>query len=512
MAQQGKKSSGLPQAPGQIPSTNFNFRQFSGVNTQAARQGIQDIGEFSWLENIMPIGFGNAKVVQAVSDSIATLTGESVYYMKGYNISNVPYMFAAATSGAAYQINLNTNAVTTIAPAATFPPSGTQIAQWKNERILIINSTNYFDWNGTSLTVLGGTTSAPTAGQCIATYAGRVWISQNRTINYSAAASYTSFAGSGGNTIITDQTLTSDITQLLSANNFLYFFGLDSINVIADVQVVAGTTQFSNTNISANSGTGLAQTIFPYFRSIWYMNEGGVYALYGATPRKASDALDGVFPLIDFTEPVTGGTVMIYNQLCAAFQFTYDDPMSGARPLMAIYFNKKWYFASQLDGLSLIATAQSGNDTLIGTDGESLYTLFDDPEAEIPWLLRTALWDFGDMTRLKSSLALGIEANLTPGVGDINPTVDTESNSTVPVANFSGSTEFQWVNGSGADFTWINGAMQTFVWFTVGYAWFQGDVETSGHYLGVTINSTAPQLQIIGIQLKYRMEASNWGE
>ncbi len=42
-----------------------------------------------------------------------------------------------------------------------------------------------------------------------------------------------------------------------------------------------------------DAGTDLPQSIISYYRSIWYMNESGIYALYGATPRKASDALDG---------------------------------------------------------------------------------------------------------------------------------------------------------------------------------------------------------------------------
>lgn len=512
MAVQAAKRNPVPQAEGQIPSQDKIFREFEGINTQSARQAIKP-EQFSWLENIMPIGFGNMKVVAAQSAIKATLTAESIYYRHGYNISNVGYMFYACTSGAAYQVNLTTFAKTVICAAGTFPATGTQITQWKDERILIINTTNYYSWDGATLTALGGTTSAPSAGQCIATYAGRVWISNGRTINYSKAASYTDFGAPAGNTVISDSTLTSDIQQLLSANNFLYFFGIDSINVISDVSVnAAGTaTLFSNTNISANSGTNLAQTIFPYYRAIWYMNTSGVFGLYGATPRKTSDDLDGIFQLIDFTKPVTGGTVLIYNILCAAFLFTYNDPTAGARPLMAVYFNKKWFVASQGSSLTGMATNNiSGTDNIYADDGLNIYTMFNSTTTAITSKAQTAFWDFGEMVREKQALMIGVEANLAAQTATVTPTVDSEFVQAAPSGNFSGSFSFLWYNSNNVLFSWFNSLAQPFTWLTSGYVWFIGSVENQGHYLGITLNSSSPQIQYSGMQLQYRMYGGGW--
>ena len=102
-------------------------------------------------------------------------------------------------------------------------------------------------------------------------------------------------------------TLHGNIIQLVSANNFLYVFGSDSINVLSDVRVssINGETLFSNTNISASIGSDLPDAIFPYFRSILFMNRYGMYALVGSTTSKISDALDGVFPYIDFNYPIS---------------------------------------------------------------------------------------------------------------------------------------------------------------------------------------------------------------
>jgi hypothetical protein len=89
----------------------------------------------------------------------------------------------------------------------------------------------------------------------------------------------------------------------------------------------------------------------------------GFFALSGATPQKVSTNLDGLLPYIDFTQPVTGGVFNVYGILGAAFMFTYKDPgrlpgaTIGSRPLIALYFDKKWCFASQGNALTLIAGA-----------------------------------------------------------------------------------------------------------------------------------------------------------
>jgi hypothetical protein len=94
------------------------------------------------------------------------------------------------------------------------------------------------------------------------------------------------------------------IQQLVAANDFLYIFGDSSINVFSNVQVTAsGQTLFTNTNVSASVGTQLPYAIIPYFRSVLFMNNYGVYALVGSTTTKLSSPLDGLIANIDFTSP-----------------------------------------------------------------------------------------------------------------------------------------------------------------------------------------------------------------
>lgn len=62
-------------------------KDFKGVNTKNNRTVI-DNGEFGWLENAMPIGFGNLKII-AGNDQLSNVTwAQEVTYMQSVNINN----------------------------------------------------------------------------------------------------------------------------------------------------------------------------------------------------------------------------------------------------------------------------------------------------------------------------------------------------------------------------------------------------------------------------------------
>ena len=646
----------IPKLPGEDKKEHKVFRDFGGINTQANRQGIAD-QQFSWIENVMPIGFANAKVVPAQTSTLQTHVATGYYYY-AYNINNVAYIFVATTGGAAYQILASSPyTVTTIATAGTFSGSTTQIAQWKNERILIIDSAGYKTWDGSTLTTInntvlsisinqagtgftgrptvvfssgtgaatatvgvvnatltsggtgyavgdvvtisggtagtaaqmrvttvnatgvitgfsiyisgdytampsnpasctggtgttatftlyfglvlivvtnGGTYStaptitlsggggngyamtanisaSPPSGTTIATYAGRVWIGNGRTLNYSAPASYSDFStiNAGGNTVISDETLIGNINQLLTANNFLYFFGDDSINVIADVRVSGGSTLYSNTNISASLGTTFAYAVIPYYRAIWFMNKSGVYALFGATPKKMSEDLDGIFALIDFTKTVSAGTCYINNIFCFAITFTYQDPNTGSRPILCVYFDKKWFVASQGSTLRFVWTINiSGVDTLFGSDGQNVYQCFGNTSGAVSWKMVSKLFDDGVPYQDKQVTKFGIECTLPATVSQLSATMDSESQSqSYTLATTSYAT---FVNNFGATVLLTNNSGFVVRFLATGYTWFRQDVSMIGHYYGTTVTSTTPSFLIQGMMWQFE-KRSLWG-
>jgi hypothetical protein len=610
-------------------------KDFKGINTKANRTSIQET-EFAWLENVMPIGFGNLKVVGKQTAVGAITWSGTVYYMAQGNIGGSEYLFAFFTNGGAEYVNLSTNVKSTLAASSTFSGSTTQITQWKNERILIIDSTyGYATFDGTNLVRVGsvatititaagsgyatppsvligppnetggvqatatatvgssavtsisiteygtGYTSAPSVyigsqgsvawagstavalgallssggnyymvtvagttgstapthtsgsqtngtatllyvtvnngsgtgatatatrinqpGIAIASFSGRVWIAQNRTIYYTAADSYNDFTSvSAGNITITDATLHGDIIQIISANNFLYIFGTDSINVFSDVRVsTTGITLFTNTNISASIGSNFKYAIFAYFRSIFFMNRYGIYALVGATTSKISDALDGVFPGIDFTSGIYGGQVVINNILCAAFQFVY-----AGRKLQAVFFDRKWFMTYQGEIIVIAPAPVGGQLNMYGTDGTSLVKLYSSSTQSIATQIKTALWALNDPIRDKQALKFGVEATVPDTeAGILTVTVDNENRSS---AGISLTNTVNWQNNSGEIIPWLNNSGTAIGWASVGYQLYKYDAQQYGKYLGLTVTSNTPNFVINGFQLEHELRA-----
>ena len=86
-------------------------KDFKGLNTKANRTAIQE-NEFAWIENVMPIGYSNLKVIpkeKRVTYSSTNFSwGGTVHYMAPANINGTAYMFAFFTNGGAQYVNLET--------------------------------------------------------------------------------------------------------------------------------------------------------------------------------------------------------------------------------------------------------------------------------------------------------------------------------------------------------------------------------------------------------------------
>jgi hypothetical protein len=511
----------------------FVSKDFKGVNVTNNRTAIGE-GEFAWLENTQPIGFGNIRIINAPSNVAGVTFANTVSYMASANIQNTEFLFAFQEDGSAQYVNIETDTLGNLAASSTFSNANVSIVQWKNERILIIDPNNgYKTWDGTNLVDIGsvgavtindggtnytnvtvtfsapdqtggeqatgeavtlantiveilvtepgtGYTAAPTititdaggsnanvtctlfsqSGTGLATFSGRAWISDQRTVYYSAADTFNDFINvSSGFLTLTDSTLRTDISTIIAANNFLYVFGEDSINVFSDVRVnsVTGETLFTNTNVSASIGSGFKYAIFPYFRSMLFLNRYGVYALVGATTSKISDSIDDIFTNIDFAQPITAGQVLINNILCAAWTVTYNDA-GTPRKIQVVFFDRKWFITDQGDTITRTASAViAGNILLYGTTGSNLIKFYNSATATLEWRIATALWPMGDPIRDKQALKLGVEATLATGFASFDAFIDSE-NQQSPAIPFANSVE--WINNLGNPIAWTNSGGQ----------------------------------------------------
>ena len=336
----------------------------------------------------------------------------------------------------------------------------------------------------------------------VASFQGRTWLSQGRTVYYSAAGSYNDFISiSAGLVQITDDTLHSNIAALVSANNFLYVFGDDSINVFSDVRVTAtGNTLFTNTNVSASTGSVYYDGIFPYFRSLLFINDYGIFALIGATVSKISDALDGIFPLIDFTQPISGGQVLVNNILCAAFNVYYNDPVQGTRPIQLVFFDKKWFVTSQGTLKHVVPVATAKKLYLYGTGNTNLISLYTNNTSNINTTIKSALWPMQDTIRTKQALKFAIEAT-TSVSASFNVTVDSETNTS---PTYVLSNIIYWTNNVGSTISWVNNSSAVITWLGgTAYTLYKSDAQQYGKYLGLTITSSSPSFTLNTMEMEY---------
>jgi len=407
------------------------------------------------------------------------------------------------------------NTVVTIAGGGGANATATAIIAGNQVNTIIMTNpgSGYTNSANITVTITGGAGANATAkaiinsntNNGIASFSGRVWISFGRSVAYSAAASYNDFTSVSAGTInLTDSTLHGNIQQILSANSYLYVFGDDSINVFSDVRVTtSGNTLFSNTNVSASVGSKRPLAIFPYFRSVLFLNDYGVYALVGATTSKLSDSLDGIFPFIDFTYPITAGQVLLNNILCAAFNFkqTYR---GSARFVQAVFFEKKWFFTSQGDNLNFVTSVPVGGlITLYGTESNALYKLYGNTTANVSSTIVTALMPMTDPIRDKQALKVGIEATLSTA-GTLSVTVDSEVGST-PV--YSLTNVVGWTNYLGNAIGWTNNSLTAITWLQGGYVLYKTDAEQWGKYLGQTVTATVPGMIVHGFEFEHELRA-----
>lgn len=389
--------------------------------------------------------------------------------------------------------------------------SGGQVVQ----AVMTNPGSGYTNASNITVTISGGGGSNATAKAIInlddntgiQSFSGRVWIASGRNVYYSAAGSYSDFTSvSAGTVSLTDATLRSNIVNLLSANNFLYIFGEDSINVFSDVRVTtAGTTLFTNTNVSASVGTKLPYAIFPYFRSVLFMNDYGVYALVGSTTSKLSDALDTVVENIDYNYDVTSGQVLLNNTLCAVFNVRYTGDSNSGRFIQMIFFEKKWFVSSQGAIKHITAVPIDGQGLVYGTTGTDLYKLYSNVSATIASTASTALHPMGDPIRDKQALKVGIEATAANAYPfTLTLTVDNENRSSPP---YTLSSFVTWVNNSNSTIPWINNSSVVIPWGSVGYNLYKTDAQQYGKYLGMTVQSTSPGYTINGFEYEHELRA-----
>ena len=361
---------------------------------------------------------------------------------------------------------------------------------------------------GIASSLITFSTTGTVLGTQVAVYAGRIWVAIKRTVQFTDIDSYSSFGGAGGSFTINDDYLHNNITVLSAANNYLYIFGDDSLDILSNVAVSSsGLTTFSRLNVSASIGCTQPQSVFPFQRSLAFSNTSGFYVVAGATPEKISDDLDTLMASVNFNVPVYGAQIMIGKILCAAFLINFQDSFVNnptvTRSMLCVYFRGKWWFTSQKQAAAGLNTLTSnpvqGVSTPYGWVGNVFYPLMAATNIN-NWLLKTKLWDMGapmlDKQGLKAAIGLLTSTGFTPG---LTLNVDNE-NTSLPTAVGGAYNFVQFMNNFGAILPMQNNSGQIVQFVSNGAGLYQLLIGTTniggGKFIGITASGTNSVAQI----------------
>jgi hypothetical protein len=540
----------MPFAGGE--SKFFTLQQFGSLNTKANRPAIGD-QEFSWIENMMPIGDGNLRAMPSNGASIYT-AGDAltIIYMYFFNIGANEYAAVFLSDGTADQVNINTSAVTPITTVAgTFFPGDASLnnpapaaAQYGQSGIVIVttaSSNGYYAWDGITLYVPGVpapnwlTNTTPTtmpsgiSGTCVETYQSRVWVGKGAQYSFSAPGNGASFSGAlgGGTTPSNDSFLRREITQIRQSNGFLYLVADSSINVVSNVQSGGSPilTTMNNQNADPQVGSAYHSSVQAFGRGLVFANDRGIFALVGGAAQKISDMLDGLFYAVDIPYLDSDATI---NQPSSAVADIYTvkvymlllpliDPLTGLeRRGLVMWDGKKWFLGSQDTALTFIATQEINSElTAYGTDGKNIYPLFASPSATLKKIWQTKLWSGDGFQITKQAMRFYTQAQDNSGSGfSITGTVDyvleNSGLKSAPIVIPSVAYSIIWQNAALGVIQFQNGSSQNINFGSTGLSlngFDAGTINQRGNLIGLTLQTTSPDFTVTAHSLLYQNQS-----
>ncbi|MDE2105178.1 MAG: hypothetical protein KGL39_48570 [Patescibacteria group bacterium] len=307
------------------------------------------------------------------------------------------------------------------------------------------------------------------SGSAIETYSSRVWLTapyaatgtQNGgTILYSAPESLSDFssANGGGSYISNEPFLRQKYVNIRQSNGYLYPMGDSAVDVISNVQTGGSptVTTFNYQNVDPQTSLAWRDTAQYYGLSVLFANPVGAFGLYGGSVRKISKKItrlfeNALFPPTSGAVTPTGAVASIFTIKCYLINMTVLDPTTGTpndpstwtkRTIMVGWDETDWFPVSQSSTLTYIGTQIVASEyTAWGTDGKSVFPLFQSPSTAITKTLSSKLYGANTYPIIKIQDGVWVMADdLSTGKQGItmSVTIDTEYGSYVPdVPSFS---------------------------------------------------------------------------
>lgn len=349
------------------------------------------------------------------------------------------------------------------------------------------------------------------SGTMVETYSGHVWVGLGATIAYTAPGSVSDFSttNGGGDFTSTDSFLRVGYIELKQTNGFLYLIADSSVNYISGVQTSGTpiTTTFTNQNADPEVGTPYPGTVDVFNRNILFANSFGAHVVYGAAAAKISEPLDGVYS----TVPNFGGfnpsaaKAIIYGKKVWILLVPIISPVTQTQINVLFLWNGKIWFSSQQSVNLLYIQHQEINSVITawGTDGASVYPLFDTPSINFRKVVQSKLWRSGGIQiRQATNRFWGVVQYNSVQSPTINVTIDNEFGigADVYALNPAGVLFFT-VTGLPVVFHTQGGAPVTF--FVAGIAVLDSSpVGQQGVFLGMTLSTNCDDVSMIAFMIQ----------
>jgi hypothetical protein len=113
----------------------------------------------------------------------------------------------------------------------------------------------------------------------------------------------------------------------------------------------------------------------------------------------------------------------------------------------------------------------------------------------------------GDPLSAKQVLKFGLEVINPNAPQSITGTIDTEiEGGSIPFSLVNGNAVL-WINNFGAIVQWENNSLNPVEWIRSGYGFLPQDVQTTGRYVGVTLNGSSASTIYAGLHLQFEHRA-----
>lgn len=237
-------------------------------------------------------------------------------------------------------------------------------------------------------------------GTSAETYSSRLFVSESALIQISAPGSLVDFsAANGGDEFTsTDSFLRASFVKLQQSNGFIYLVADSSVNYISNIQTGGSPllTQFSNQNADPEVGSPWSTTSGVFGENIILANPSGVYVGYGGRFIKISDALDGIFSTVPGTPSIiSAAKAIIFGRKVWMLLGQILNPITNtAQNKLMMTDGKAWWTSSQSVTLTFVASQEINSVlTAFGTDGTSIYPLFQTPSTNFVKTVQSRFWD-----------------------------------------------------------------------------------------------------------------------